>query len=445
MRPESVTENSHVNDGANRIVVSGIGCTSSFAGSAQELVRNIAAGEVVEYRPAIQDERILAATGLTFNPLHAGMPDSVVADAARTVTRRTGSKRKFADPRTGLLAEVTLAAIEDAGLTVEDMRRPDFGVFWGSPGNQPAIEDYLTYAHANDGLDLWFSPSIRNLHCQSFRQDTLTAEYSDFFELASPICTLFSACSSSLSALLLAVRKISQGKLDRALVLCFQEVTLFDILFLAGLNILSREVGLPFCKSTDGISLGYGVGGIIVESEAACRRRKTDPYFAVRHITGGRGFSGSVTSPGMSVPFRSISQSIEAVLEESGLTVADIDCIFPHGNGIRANDQAEEMAMDKLFGEHKPPISNYTYQTGYLLSASGVFDLIMAADVYRQNRILSFVSPESIEANDRLRFLQRAPVAANSEASATALDVNHLLKTCIGIDGSVVNCVLERA
>ncbi|MCR9144044.1 MAG: hypothetical protein NXI24_17485 [bacterium] len=460
--PDSNTQSAfRTATGAGRVVVSGVGCVSSYAASAADLVNNIEAGAVVEYRPAIRDERILGATGLSFNPLHAGLPDAVVAEAGASVVRRTGSARKFRDPRTALLADISLATIEDAGLSREDMRREDFGVFWGSPGNQPNIEDYLAYAHANDGLDLWFSPSIRSLHCGSFRQDVLTAEYADFFELAAPICTLFSACSSSLSALLLATRKISQAKLKRALVLCFQEVTLFDILFLAGLNILSRNVGLPFCKSTDGISLGYGVGGILIEREDACADRSRDPYFAVRHITGGRGFSGSVNSPGMSVPFRSISQSIEAVLGESGLVASDIDCIFPHGNGIRANDQAEEMAMEKLFaadereaggGQGCPPIANYTYQTGYLLSASGVFDLIMAADVYRRDRILPFVSAEPIEAGEGLRFLQRPPAAGEArdatpgaDAKPLATEVRHLLKTCIGIDGSIVNCVLERA
>ncbi len=440
MTPESCTE---LRDAGRRVVVSGVACTSSFASSAPELVRKISAGHVVEYRPAIRDERILSATGLSFNPLHAGLPDTVVQEAAETLAHRgNGRARKFSDPRTALLADVSLSVLEDAGLSHADASQSDFGVFWGSPGNQPAIEDYLAYAHANDGLDLWFSPSIRSLKCESFRQDTLSAEYAEYLQLADPVCTLFSACSSSLSALLLATRKISQGKLKRALVLCFQEVTLFDILFLAGLNILSRDVGLPFCKSTDGISLGYGIGGLLIEREDDAGDRDAEPYFAVRHITGGRGFSGSVNSPGMSVPFRAISQSMEAVLSECGLSAPDIDCIFPHGNGIRANDQAEEMAMDKLFGDSAPPISNYTYQTGYLLSASGVFDLIMATDLYRNKRLWPFVTREEIDANERLQFLQRAP-AASPEQPRT-LEVDHMLKTCIGIDGSIVNCVLER-
>ena len=423
------------------IIVSGTGCTSQYARSSTELVENIAAGRVVQYRPAIQDDRVLAATGLKFNPLHAGLPKQTIADAPGEVARRTKTKRKFADPRTALRAQVTLDVLADAGLTREDLSRPDFGVFWGTPGNQPAIQDYLAYAHANDGLDLWFTPSIRNLHCRSFRQDTLTADYADFFNLAAPVCTLFSACSSSLSSLLLAVRKISQGKIERALVLCFQEVTLFDILFLAGLNILSRKVGLPFCSSTDGISLGFGIGGVLVESATACERRSGRPLFRVRHITGSRGFSGSVTSPGMSVPFRAISQGIEAVLEESELTGADIDCIFPHGNGIRANDQAEAMALHKLFAEKSPPIANYTYQTGYLLSASGVFDLILAADVFQKNRVLPFYSPEPIEGDGKLKFLRHAGA---SPVPAFDASIQRLLKTCIGIDGSIVNCVLER-
>ena len=460
MTPESCTE---LRDAGRRVVVSGVACTSSFASSAPELIRKISAGEVVDYRPAIRDERILSATGLSFNPLHAGLPDAVMQEAAETLAHRSnGRSRKFSDPRTALLADVSLGVLEGRRTFVRGRLEVGFLECSGAP---PEISrPSKTISPTPTRTTAWisgFSPSIRSLKCESFRQDTLSAEYAEYFQLADPVCTLFSACSSSLSALLLATRKISQGKLKRALVLCFQEVTLFDILFLAGLNILSRDVGLPFCKNTDSISLGYGIGGLLIEREDGAGDRGASPYFAVRHITGGRGFSGSVNSPGMSVPFRAISQSMEAVLSESGLVAADIDCIFPHGNGIRANDQAEEMAMDKLFGDSAPPISNYTYQTGYLLSASGVFDLIMATDLYRNNRLWPFVTREEIDANERLRFLQRAPAAKLAQAAVAgdatpgaaidgaaeplAIEAEHMLKTCIGIDGSIVNCVLERA
>src|SRR5690606_13267825 len=67
-----------------------------------------------------------------------------------------------------------------------------------------------------------------------------------------------------------------------------------------------------------------------------------------------------------------------------------ISCVFAHGNGIRGSDQAELMALRKVWGEQDIPVVSYKAQFGYQIAASGLTDLAILEHTMRKRRLPGF-------------------------------------------------------
>jgi 3-oxoacyl-(acyl-carrier-protein) synthase len=202
---------------------------------------------------------------------------------------------------------------------------------------------------------------------------------------------------------------------------------------MSGLNIMAKQASLPFSKDSDGLMPAYGVAGILLERLDDTHQNQT-PNFAIKAMSSKRALSGSAHSASLDVSFRSISQTMQDALDKAGVLAEDVDLIYPHGNGITASDQSEASALSQLFSSHKAKIVSYTEQTGYMLSASGGFDLILANDAFKNNRIIPMRSKGNLDLTLDMNFVFE-------ECQA---DIQYLLKNSIGIDGSIVSCLLER-
>jgi len=409
------------------IVVSGVGCMSDYADSSDAFFEKLKQKECVEFEPVFTDSIIQEVFGFRFNPKFAPM---------KRLQKQHGSRYKrfgVTDPRVALMVKTTNAILKDAGLTRDDMRDERTQVMWGAPGNQPDLRSFLVQMQSNDKLDLMLNPKLKDLHVKKFRNDSLTTQYADYYDLQRPVDTVFSACSSSLSALVPAMAQLQSGQVDRVLLLAWQEVSTFDILFMSGLNILAKDQSLPFSGETEGLIPAFGIAGVLLERREDAQARGQQAYFSVKGLSASRAF-GSANSPSMGAPARMLSQTFESLIEKVGLTPSDIDAVFPHGNGIRASDQAEATAIAQVFAETLPAVANYTHQYGYMLAASGAFDLVAAAYSFKHQEVLPFHSPVSLDDTKGVNFVLD---------KVQPLSLKRLLKNSIGIDGSLVTAVLE--
>ena len=412
---------------APTIVVSGVGCMSDYAESSDAFFDNLKQKKCVDFEPVFTDSTIQEVFGFRFNPKYAPM---------KRLQKEFGKRYKrfgVEDPRVALMVKTTNAILQDAGLSRTDLADERTQVIWGAPGNQPDLRSFLVQMHSNDKLDLMLNPKMKELHVNNFRNDSLTNSYADYYQIKRPVDTVFSACSSSLSALVPSLGLLKSGQVDRVLILAWQEVSTFDILFMSGLNILAQDESLPFSQKTEGLIPAFGIAGVLLERKDDCEDRNHDPYFSIKSTISKRAF-GSANSPSMGAPFRMLTQTFESLLEKSELTPSDIDAIFPHGNGIRASDQAEATALAQVFKDTKPAVANYTHQYGYMLASSGAFDLVAAAYSFKNQEILPFVSPVDLDDAEGVNFITDAP---------KSLNLNRMLKTSIGIDGSLVTALLE--
>jgi 3-oxoacyl-(acyl-carrier-protein) synthase len=411
----------------SKVVVTGTGCLSDFAKTSSELVENLVQSKFVNLQPVFENKMLKSMFGFEHDVKYAPLEET------RKNLLKQYKKNKISNEKVAALVNVTEQVLAEAKLDASILSKKSTRVFWGSSGNHPDLLSFIRELHDNESIDLLFNKKVSELHANSFRNDTLTQPYAEYFQLMNPILTVSSACSSALNAMIPAIAMLQSGEIDRALVLSWQEVSKFDILFMSGLNIMAKTTSLPFSKDSDGLMPAYGIAGVLLERLDDIHQQQT-PLFSIKAMSSRRALSGSAHSASMDISFRYISQTMQDVLDKAGLAAEDIDLVYPHGNGIAASDQSEISALSQLFSSHKAKIVSYTEQTGYFLSASGGFDLILAKDAFDNDRIIPMCSKGELDLTKELNFV----------LSESKCEIKYLLKNSIGIDGSIVSCLLER-
>ncbi len=405
-------------------VISGIGACNGLGVDAPAMNAALAAQRFADHLPFFEDERDAARLGMPFNPLQVAMPALVKGRATAATTAAS------------LLQRVIDEALADAGLRREDLSAQRVQLYIGGQGVQPEAIEFAGYLSRNDREDVLFNPSIKQMHSESYCEDRLGQLLSLEYRLARPPQALATASCSSLSALYLASKAVESGRIDIAVVASWQQVTLYNIMFMGGMNALARTVAQPFSANTEGVMLGGGVAATVLESQEHLARRNGSGRMRIEGFamcqSGGSSRGGQSFSP----DFRSISRTISESLEQARTDADRIGCIFMHGNGIRGSDQAELMAVRKIWGENGIPAVSYKAQLGYQVAASGLTDLAILADAMRQQRLLAFQTQAPLDA--------AAGVHLHADTAPLSLESDTVVKLSLGLEGSVAACTLSR-
>ena len=95
--------------------------------------------------------------------------------------------------------------------------------------------------------------------------------------------------------------------------------------------------------------LGEGAGAVLLELEEHARARGAT-------IVGEFLGSGCVTEGTGIVDVRpdgsGLSRAIELALADAGVAASSVGMIVAHGNGTRASDASEAIALRRVFGDH---------------------------------------------------------------------------------------------
>ncbi len=405
-------------------VISGVGACNGLGLDAAAMNAALADQRLADYRPFFEDERDAARHGMPFNPLQVAMP------------RLVNGRASAAPTAAKLLQRVIDEALGHAGLRREDLAAQRVQFYIGGQGVQPEAIEFTGYLSRNDHEDVLFNPSIKQMHSESYSEDRLAQLLMLDYALARPPLALATASCSSLSALYLASKAIESGSLDIAVVASWQQVTLYNMMFMGGMNALARTVAQPFSADTEGVMLGGGVAATILESPEHLARRKGSGRLRIEGFamcqSGGSSRGGQSFSP----DFRSISRTISESLDQAQTDVDQIGCVFMHGNGIRGSDQAELMAVRKVWGENGIPAVSYKAQMGYQVAASGLTDLAILADAMQQQRLLAFRTQAPLDAS--------AGVQLHADTAPMPLLLDKVVKLGLGLEGSVAACTLTR-
>lgn len=224
---------------------------------------------------------------------------------------------------------------------------------------------------------------------------------------------VYSSCTSSLHALLLAALAVRSTPSRQILVVAVDALSLAGIAGFTAAGAATATECQPFSLQRDGMLVGEGVAAMLLQGEEYLENEPNvcilgagmycEKYHPTRPDPSGFGFE----------------HAIRQALSRASFEPEDVAGLVLHGTGTVANDEAEALAVRRVFP--KPPVATSVKASlGHTMGASGLFNCLVAVEAVRTG-ILPPTSPNkqsSIEGLDLVCESPR-PVGVGSPIVAT--------------------------
>ncbi len=152
------------------------------------------------------------------------------------------------------------------------------------------------------------------------------------------------ACASGIKAFSMAKRLLENNICDCVIAGGSDSLSNLAIHGFNSLELLSKQISIPFSKNRNGINIGEGAALFILEKESfnsesieiAGIGETSDAYhYSTPEPTGTEAM-----------------KAIKLALQEASISSSEIDYINLHGTGTISNDIMEANAINKIFGEN---------------------------------------------------------------------------------------------
>ncbi|MDX9703403.1 MAG: beta-ketoacyl-[acyl-carrier-protein] synthase family protein [Candidatus Auribacterota bacterium] len=198
-------------------------------------------------------------------------------------------------------------------------------------------------------------------------------------------------CVTGLLSILTACRMIVQGQAERVLAGAVEVVP--EKLFLAGYHSMkvlteSFEEFRPYHRLRNGFFISEGAGVVMLESAESAKKRGKKPYAVIEDWCSLADAHGMTSMDPKGITIKEI---IKRLTKNGGIS---LDYINTHGTATRMNDQIESKAIYDVLGT-KVPCSSIKPQTGHMLGASSVMEVIATALAVNQD-----IVPPTIRIDD---------------------------------------------
>ncbi len=296
------------------------------------------------------------------------------------------------DPQQRLLLQESWKAFENAGYSADSLDHQPCCVFVGCSQG-----DYLSGAQTEE----------INPHSLTGRSvSAMAARISYFFNLHGPSITVNTACSSSLTALVMACERLRNGDSDMGLV--------------AGVSLMStpaahttmNEVGMistegkcrTFDQEAQGIVPGEAIGVVIL-------KRLQDALAdgdQVHGVLRGYGINHDGKTNGLTAPSGPAQTSLLLdIYKKFDVNPSTINYIEAHGTGTKLGDPIEVHALIDAFdhyqaNEHQCALGSIKTNIGHTLEAAGLMGLFkILLCLQKQKRVPSL---HFNKANEHIAF-----------------------------------------
>jgi 3-oxoacyl-[acyl-carrier-protein] synthase-1 len=189
------------------------------------------------------------------------------------------------------------------------------------------------------------------------------------------ITTISTACSSSANTIMLGARMIQHNQLDIVIAGGVDSLTRFTLNGFNTLQILDPEQCRPLDETRAGLNIGEGAAYIILMSAETAKKLNQQ---TLCKITGYHNANDSFHQTALSDDGNGPFLAMQGALKKSGLNAGEISFINMHGTGTRNNDNAEGLAMKKIFDGKYPKLSSTKSFTGHTLGASGAVEAVLS-------------------------------------------------------------------
>jgi 3-oxoacyl-[acyl-carrier-protein] synthase-1 len=279
----------------------------------------------------------------------------------------------------------TLEAMKTAGIDPDYLEKNEMGILYGNDSSAKAVIDAHTIVMEKKDTTLLGSGAI----FQSMNS-TVTMNLSTIFKLRGINMTISAACASGSHAIGLGYFFIKQGLQDMILCGGAQETNFYSMGSFDALSTFSirtdnpAKASRPFDAERDGLIPSGGAASLILEDYDHAIQRGATIFAEVV----GYGFSSNgkqISQPSD----EGCVTAMERALKDAGVATSDIDYINAHATSTPQGDMAEAIALDHLFGAHRPLISSTKSMTGHECWMAGASEIIYSVLMMQH----SFVAP----------------------------------------------------
>jgi len=301
-------------------------------------------------------------------------------------------------------------AVADAGIADEKLNKERIGVIWASGiGGLEVFEEEMLQFALSEGI-----PRFNPFFIPKMIADIAAGQISMKYGFKGPNYAPVAACASSTISLANAFDLVRFGKAD--IIIAGGSEAAITRGGVGGFNSMKamserndspETASRPYDKDRDGFVMGEGGGGLVLEALEHALARGAKIYGEV----AGSGLSADayhLTAP--HPEGEGAARVMQQALADAGMQPGDIDYINTHGTSTPLGDNAELIAIKKVFGDeaYRLNISATKSMTGHLLGGAGAIEAIASVLTVKHDiippTINHFTDDPEIDAQLNLTF-----------------------------------------
>ncbi len=369
-----------------RVVITGLGCVTSLAESAELLFTSLCDGKngisLIEHFDASQFPVRFGGEIKNF-------------DITKYIDRREANRM---DRFTELAVAAAIQAVKDSSLdfSAENPYRCGVIVGTGIGGIKEIEEQHIRLLEKG--------PRKVSPFCvPRLMSNAASGSIAIYFGLRGPNMSVASACASGSHSIGEAYYNILTGRSD-IMVTGGSEAALTPLglaSFCAAKSLSTRNdnpqaASRPFDKDRDGFVLSEGSGILILEEYQHAKNRNAKIYAEFLGY-GATNDGFHITAP--LSDGTGAAKAMEFALADGQIAVEKVDYINAHGTGTELNDVAESIAIRSVFGRHayKLAVSSTKGSLGHSLGATGAVELIICCKAIEKSLIPPTINLDNID------------------------------------------------
>ena len=321
-------------------------------------------------------------------------------------------------------------AIEDAGLTEQQVSNPRTGIIMGSGGSSPINQV--------ESADILRNKGIRRVGPYRVTQtmgSTVSACLATPFKIKGVNYSISSACSTSAHCIGNAMEQIQLDKQDIVFAGGGEECSwamsyLFDAMgaLSSKYNETPTKASRTYDANRDGFVIAGGAGVLVIEELEHALARGANIYAELVGY-GATSDGHDMVAPSGEGATRCMQQALATV-------DGPLDYINTHGTSTPAGDICELGAIKNVFGDNIPAISATKSLSGHSLGGAGVQESIYSLLMQQHNFIAASANIEDLDPG-----AEGFPIVTERNDNAT---LNRVMSNSFGFGGTNATLVMKR-
>ena len=321
-------------------------------------------------------------------------------------------------------------AVEDAGLSEEQVSNPRTGIIMGSGGG--STENQVLAA------DILREKGIRRVGpymVPRTMSSTVSACLATPFKIKGVNYSVSSACATSTHCIGNGVEQIQLDKQDIVFAGGGEEEHWTLSMLFDGMGALSSKynetpetASRPYDATRDGFVIAGGGGVVVLEELEHAKARGAKIYAEVTGY-GATSDGYDMVAPSGEGATRCMQQALSTI-------DAPIDYINTHGTSTPVGDLAEIKAIRDVFGDKIPPLSSSKSLAGHSLGAAGVQETIYSLMMMENNFIQASANIETLDED-----MTDMPIVTKRQDN---VELNAILSNNFGFGGTNACLVIQK-